>query len=121
MDNEPDILVLFDDGCNVCAGSVAFLTRHDSQCRFQYLSIQSADGRKLYENEGLDPENIQTFVLIRNKRAFFKSDAAIEAANALGGFWRCLNVFRIVPKLIRDAAYAYFAKNRYRWFGRREL
>lgn len=83
------------------------------------MPIQSVHGRKLYENEGLDADDIQTFVLIKNGKAYFRSDAVIEAANALGGFWRCFKVFRILPRPLRDGVYACFAKNRYRWFGRR--
>lgn len=121
MRNDPENLILFDGHCNVCAGSVEWIKRHDRCRRFQYLPIQSDLGRKLYENEGLDPDNIQTLVLIKNAKTYFKSDAVIETVNTLGGFWKCFGVFRIAPKPVRDKLYACFAKNRYRWFGSRDV
>ncbi len=120
MDKDSDILVLYDGLCNVCVNSVAFIQRRDSNHRFRYLSIQSEAGRQLYEQEGLDPDNIQTFVLIHQSQAYVKSEAAIRAVAALGGIWKCVHFFRLIPLSIRDTAYFYFAKNRYRLFGRHE-
>ena len=69
---------------------------------------------------GLDPGDAETFVLIVDKEAFVKSDAAIRLSEYLRGGWKLLRVFRIVPRPIRDWAYGRFARNRYRWFGRTE-
>ena len=38
----------------------------------------------------------------------------------LGGFWKLLYVFIVIPAPIRDAVYDYVARNRYRWFGKKE-
>ena len=39
---------------------------------------------------------------------------------AFGGAWRLVALFRLVPHLLRDRLYRWIARNRYRWFGRRE-
>ncbi len=38
----------------------------------------------------------------------------------LGGGWKLLYAFIIVPKFIRDAVYNWIARNRYKWYGKRE-
>ncbi len=121
MKNDPENLLLFDGVCNFCVGTTHFMIRHDKHARFSFIAIQSELGRALYQREGLDPEHIQTFVLIRGEKVYLKSDAVIEIANTLGGFWKVLNVFRIIPKTFRDEIYTFVAKNRYRWFGKRDL
>jgi predicted DCC family thiol-disulfide oxidoreductase YuxK len=41
-------------------------------------------------------------------------------ARGLSGLWPLACLFIIVPKPVRDAAYKVVAKNRYKWFGKRE-
>ena len=67
---------------------------------------------------GLNPMNAETFVLLSDGEVFVKSDAAIKLAGYLQGGWRMLQVFRFIPRPIRDWGYGVLARNRYRWFGR---
>ena len=53
-------------------------------------------------------------------RVLERSDAALAIASALPFPWRMLGVFRIVPRALRDRVYRIVARNRYRWFGRRD-
>jgi predicted DCC family thiol-disulfide oxidoreductase YuxK len=39
---------------------------------------------------------------------------------ALGWPWRALGVLLVLPRPLRDAAYDFVARRRYRWYGRRE-
>jgi predicted DCC family thiol-disulfide oxidoreductase YuxK len=49
---------------------------------------------------------------------FFRSEALIVLGRNLGGVWKLLaNVFSLLPKRWRDAAYDLVAKNRYRIAG----
>ena len=45
--------------------------------------------------------------------AFLFSDAWIELARALGGGWRILTIFRIVPKRLRDWVYRWVVRHRH--------
>ena len=63
---------------------------------------------------------LETFAIIVNDQAFVRSDAAIATAAQMGGLWRLAVVFKLVPRFLRDAVYGVIARNRYRWFGRRE-
>jgi len=113
-----DNLVIFDGVCNLCAKSVRFIMRHEKDQRLRFAPLQSATGARLMRELGLDPEDVKTFVLIADGRAFVKSDAAIHLARFLRGPWRLLGAIKIIPRPIRDWLYDVTARNRYRWFGR---
>lgn len=114
----PNNLVLFDGVCNLCTASVQFIIRHDREAIFRFASIQSEIGKEICRSQGLDPADVRTFVLVSNGKTLVRSDAAIEVASSLGGAWRLLTIFRLVPRVARDWIYAMLARNRYRWFGR---
>jgi predicted DCC family thiol-disulfide oxidoreductase YuxK len=114
----PDNLVLFDGVCNLCTASVQFIIRHDREAIFYFAPLQSEIGREICRSHGLDPADVQTFVLISGGKILVRSDAAIEVASRFGGAWRILPVFRLVPRVARDWIYSVVARNRYRWFGR---
>lgn len=61
-----------------------------------------------------------TVVLVHEGKLYQQSEAALRAAQLLGFPWMLLAVFWVVPRPIRDAVYRWIARNRYRWFGRKE-
>lgn len=75
---------------------------------------------RLMRECGLDPADPKTFVFISAGNAYTKSDAAIRIARHFSGAWKWLVVLKIIPRPIRDFGYDIIAKNRYRWFGRKE-
>jgi predicted DCC family thiol-disulfide oxidoreductase YuxK len=112
-------IVVFDGVCNLCSRSVRFMLKHDVHGKLRFASVQSPVGRELLERNGVDALDPQTFLLIDGGRVYVRTDAALEIAKDLGG-WRWLQVFRVVPRGVRDWLYGYVARNRYRWFGKRE-
>jgi predicted DCC family thiol-disulfide oxidoreductase YuxK len=117
----PDNLILFDGVCNLCSALVQFVIRHDRATKFRFAAIQSEIGRAIFQSHGLDPADLQTFVFIADERIFLRSDAAIEVLERFGGAWRICKIFRFVPRALRNAIYSFIARNRYRWFGRKEV
>jgi predicted DCC family thiol-disulfide oxidoreductase YuxK len=117
----PDNLILFDGVCNLCSALVQFVIRHDRAAKFRFAAIQSRIGGEIFQSLGLDPEDLQTFVFVSNGQMFLRSDAAIEVVSRFGGAWRICKIFRFVPRSLRDAIYSFIARNRYRWFGRKEV
>lgn len=116
-----DRIVLFDGECAFCAASVQFVLRRDPGGLFRFAPLQSALGRDLCARHGVDPEALDTFVLVTRDGAFVRSDAALAVARELGAPWRVLAALgRLVPRPLRDWAYGVVARNRYRWFGRRD-
>lgn len=114
---EENHLVLFDGVCNFCSASVQFIIRRDRRKLYRFVPIQSPLGRRLYSAAGLDPDRMQTIMLLKEGRSFVRSDAAIEIARGFGGIWRMVVVFRCLPAPLRDWVYSFIAVRRYRWFG----
>lgn len=112
-------IILFDGICNVCDRSVQFIIAHDPSHKFKFASLQGETGRFYIENCQL-PEGLDSIVLIEGKDVFFKSTAALKIAKQLSGLYPLLAIFLIIPKPIRDFFYDIVAKNRYRWFGKKD-
>ena len=111
---------MFYGVCLLCSRSVAFVLAHDRQKQFRFATLQSATGRALLVRHGLDPEDPDSFLLADGAAGYANSDAIIRVIAAFGGAWRLVALFRLVPRLLRDRFYRWIARNRYRWFGRRE-
>jgi predicted DCC family thiol-disulfide oxidoreductase YuxK len=113
-------IVLFDGVCNFCNAGVQFIIRKDNTDYFRFLALQSEKGKKIVEQFHLDPENIQTVILLENGKIYTRSTAAVRIARKLRGGWKLLYGFVIVPAFLRDWVYNIVAKNRYRWWGKQD-
>jgi predicted DCC family thiol-disulfide oxidoreductase YuxK len=117
---KPDNIVLFDGICNLCSGAVQFIIKHDPNSVFHFASIQSDYGQKLMREHKLPTDSISTIILIQGGRCFTRSTAALRIARRLSGAYPLIYTAIIVPRILRDAGYRLIARNRYRWFGRKE-
>lgn len=113
-------ILLFDGVCNLCNGFVQFVIKRDRKGYFKFASLQSDVGKELLEKHDLPVEEISTVVLIEGGKPYTHSDVGLRVARELGGAWPLFYVFIIVPRFIRDAVYKWIARNRYRWFGKKE-
>jgi predicted DCC family thiol-disulfide oxidoreductase YuxK len=111
-------LLVFDGHCVLCSSGARFVLRFDRR-RFHRLSAaQSVLGRALYAHYGLTCDD--SFILLADGRAWFKSEAAIRVGEILGLPWSLARVLRLLPLLLRDRLYDFLARNRL-WLGRRDL
>ena len=115
----PDGLVLFDGVCVLCSGWVHFILPRDGAGHFRFVAIQSPAGLVLADRFGIDAANPQTVAVIDGGLVHFKGDAPLAVWRHLPG-WRWTRILAAVPRPLRDFAYDRIARNRYRWFGRRE-
>lgn len=113
-------IILFDGVCNLCNSSVQFVIKHDKQKQFVFASLQSDAGQNLLKQYQLPTQNFNSFILIQNEKVFIKSTAALMVAKQLSGLTKLLYGFIIVPAFIRNAVYNFIAKNRYKWFGKKD-
>jgi predicted DCC family thiol-disulfide oxidoreductase YuxK len=113
-------IIVFDGYCALCSGWAQLVLRHDSAENFRLLPAQSPLGRALYVHYGLHPEDYETNILIENGVAWFKSEGSIRMAEGLGVPWSLAAAFRILPVGWRDRLYEFIARNRLRFFGKRE-
>ena len=107
--------VLFDGVCNLCNASVNFIIDRDPRAYFQFAPLQSEAAKALGESVTGDPDSI---VLIEGGKRYEQSSAALRIARKMSGAWPLLFAFVVVPPFIRNVAYRYIARNRYKWFGK---
>ncbi|MGQ0793376.1 MAG: DCC1-like thiol-disulfide oxidoreductase family protein [Deltaproteobacteria bacterium] len=116
-----DNTLLFDGECTFCNGVVRFIIQRDARGRFKFASLQSERARQILRPFGLGECGLETMVLIENGRLYTKSDAALRVARELSGLYPLIYPLILAPKPLRDLLYSWFARRRYRWFGRQEV
>ncbi len=112
-------IILFDGVCNLCNSSVNFVIDRDKKDVFRFAALQSEEGRHVLLNLTVTKDYLDSIVLVKNDKLFFKSSAALLIAKELPGLWPLLTVFFIIPRFLRDIIYDFIARNRYRWFGKK--
>ena len=110
-------IILFDGVCNLCDFSVGFIMKRDAKTHFQFASQASKIGKELIKKYNL--KDTDSLVLISQDRAYIYSDAVLEIAKNLDGWYRYLYIFRFTPRVLRDIVYKIIAKYRYRIFGKK--
>ena len=116
-------LILYDGVCGLCNRTIGIILPRDPESRFRFASLQSELGRSLLLRNGRNPNNLDTFLVLLNycsstPELLAGARAALFITEALGGFWRSLTIFAILPDFILDRLYSLVARNRYRVFGR---
>jgi predicted DCC family thiol-disulfide oxidoreductase YuxK len=100
---------------------VNFIIDRDSKDTFRFAALQSGTAKSILNQFGLSTSDFETFILIENENHFTKSTAALKISQHLSGLWKILYIFLIVHKPVRDFLYDLIAKNRYKFFGKREV
>lgn len=113
-------VVLFDGICNLCNSSVRFILRHDTRERFLFSSLQSDASKKLLLHLNYKIREMNSILLVDDEQILEKSDAVLKIASELRFPWNLAAVFRFLPKSLRDGIYDFVAKNRYKWFGKKD-
>lgn len=114
-------LILFDGVCNLCSSSVQYVIERDHKNKYVFAALQSDIGKEIIEKYKIDPSKTDSILLYRkDKGVVSKSTAALLIAKHLGFPTNLLYPFLIVPAFIRNMVYDYVAKNRYKWYGKKE-
>jgi predicted DCC family thiol-disulfide oxidoreductase YuxK len=112
--------VLFDGICNLCNGLVQFIKKRDKRKRFHFVALQSEEGRGVLLSSGLPETDSDTAVYIKDGQTYLRSSAVLHILKDVGGAWKILYVFIIIPPIIRDFLYRLIAHSRYQLFGKRD-
>ena len=113
-------IIVFDAECILCSANAQFVLRHDRLRRFRLASMQKDVGAALYRRFGIDPADPESMIVVDGDRLLKDSDAVLAIYAGLGWPWKVFSMLRLVPRVLRDPAYRWLARNRYRFFGRRE-
>ncbi len=113
-------ILLFDGVCNLCNGFVQFIILRDSKAKIRFAALQSAVGQQLLQEAKMPLEELSTVVLWEKGKFYTHSDVPLRVVEYLDGLLPVFSVYIVIPKFIRDAIYNWIARNRYRWFGKKE-
>ncbi|MEO5909699.1 MAG: thiol-disulfide oxidoreductase DCC family protein [Pelobium sp.] len=112
-------IILFDGVCNLCNSFVQKVIAADLHDYFRFASLQSEVAIALLKNH---PEfkDLKTIIFIDKDKIYTRSTAALKIAKHLKGAWPLLQTGYVLPAFLRDGIYNFIAKNRYRWFGKKD-
>jgi predicted DCC family thiol-disulfide oxidoreductase YuxK len=113
-------IILFDAMCVLCSANAQFVLNNDRHGHFLLASMQGEIGCALYRKFGIGPTAPDTLVVVTGDTALRDSNAVLSIYHGLGWPWRILSALRIIPRFLRDPAYRFIARNRYRIFGKRD-
>ncbi|WP_353850666.1 DCC1-like thiol-disulfide oxidoreductase family protein [Flavobacterium sp.] len=113
-------IVLFDGVCNLCETSVQFIIQHDKNDVFLFAAIQSEIGQKIINHLGLENRGIDSIIFYEpNQAYYYKAEAAKLILKELNT-WKSF-LYPLIPTgMIGNFFYDYVAKNRYKWYGKKE-
>jgi len=113
-------IILFDGICNLCNKSIQFIIKRDKKDVFRFAALQSEVGQYFLNKFEIDRKRTDSMILIDSEENFYvKSSAALRIAKELPTIsW--MRLFLVFPKFFRDGVYNIIAKNRYRWFGKKD-
>jgi predicted DCC family thiol-disulfide oxidoreductase YuxK len=112
-------LVLFDGYCNLCNGAVQFILKRDKKEHFYFASLSWPVAEPVLQSSD-ELKDVDSIILYDGERVYTRSSAALRISSYMGGLWPLFNVFWIMPKFFRDPVYNFIARNRYKWFGKKD-
>lgn len=113
-------MILFDGVCNFCDSAVNFVLKQDKKDIFRFAPLQSEAGQKLLQQYNLSTKDFDSFVLIDEGKIYKKSSASLKVMSKLPWYWKEVQIFWVIPSFIRNAIYDFVARNRYKWFGKKD-
>lgn len=113
-------IILFDGVCNFCGHWVNFALNRDKKGELLFTTLQGETAKTLLPKYGINPSALTSVVFIDGNKAYTQSSAALRICKYLNRGWPLLYGFIIVPRFLRDAVYNIIARNRYRWYGKKD-
>jgi predicted DCC family thiol-disulfide oxidoreductase YuxK len=114
-------IIIFDGLCNFCNNSVNFIIKRDRENVFLFTPMQSKSAQDLIAKYQVENVGFDTFLLIKNDKCYYRTDAALEITRNLSSFWFLFRAFKVLPRSFRDYFYRLFARNRYSIFGKMDF
>lgn len=111
-------VLVYDGECGFCARSIRRVMARDPNGMLRFAARDSNYGRALLARH---PQLVDVDSLLwvepehgGREEIFTRSDAVLRIARHLGGMSRLVELTRIVPGPLRDAAYRLIARHRHR-------
>jgi len=118
-------VILYDGVCGLCDRLVRFVLKHDQRGFFRFAALQGHFAAKALAHHGKDAAQLEAMCVIAGEKSrpeelLCKSDATIFVLRQLNWPWKAAVLLKIVPRGLRDRAYDWIARRRYRIFGKLE-
>jgi len=119
MKEEPTApVILYDGVCGLCNRFNTFILKRDRKAVFRFAPLQSEFATTALARRGKNAADLDTVCLVENGALYMRTDAALRILQRLGGIWKLVVIFRIIPKFLLNVGYNWVARNRYRIFGK---
>jgi predicted DCC family thiol-disulfide oxidoreductase YuxK len=113
-------VVVFDGECLFCDRWVNFLLRFDRRDVFRFAARQTESGALFSRQAGLPETGAGSIVLVEQGVVRLRSAAVLRMLGLLGLPFSLAAIFQLIPGALRDVMYDWIARNRSKWFGRRQ-
>lgn len=114
-------IILFDGICNLCNSAIQYVIKKDKNDVFRFVALQSELGQKITNHIGVDTSKIDSIILYEPGIAYYyKAQAAFKIISKLDGAVSFYSLLDILPNGINNIIYDYIAKNRYKWYGKKD-
>ena len=110
-------IIIFDGVCILCNSFVQFIIKKDRGQQFYFTTAQSDFVKEKVQSRHLEVNPMDSVIYLKNGEVLNESTAVLSILSDLGGLWKLLSIFKLIPPFIRNAAYRLCAKRRYRVFG----
>ncbi|GAA5116143.1 DUF393 domain-containing protein [Luteolibacter yonseiensis] len=115
-------VLFFDGDCAFCSRLVRRVVAFDKRGHVSFAPLQGRLAAELdLTRHSAKTGGTMVVMSQPDGKIFMKSDALIELARALGGWWRVTRAARFIPKPLRDMVYGWIADNRYRFVGKSDV
>ena len=114
-------IIIFDGVCNLCNASVQFIIKNDKNDLFRFASNQSEIGQDIIRINKINTQAINSIILFNPATGIsIESEAAFKIAKELRGLYQYMYFVIYLPRSFTDFCYKFIAKNRYKWFGKKD-
>ena len=114
-------IVLFDGVCNFCNYWVNFAIKRDKKKKLRFTPLQGETAKRLLPQYNISSTSLSSVIFIDGNKVYTQSSAAIRICKYLDGGWKLFYGLMIIPKFFRDWIYNIIARNRYKWFGKKDV
>ena len=114
-------IVLFDGVCNFCNYWVNFAIKRDRKKKLRFTPLQGETAKSLLPQYNILSTSLSSVIFIDGNKVYTQSSAAIRICKYLDGGWKLFYGLMIIPKIFRDWIYNIIARNRYKWFGKKDV
>lgn len=116
-------ILFFDGVCHLCHHTVEFALDEAPEGTLRFAPLQGETASRLLGGAATEMRSV---IYLRGAESpapviLRESDAVIALWESFGGLWLALAwLARLIPRPLRNPAYRFVARHRYRWFGKME-